>query len=126
MLLVDDNELNREIGELMLTGEGWTVVLAADGAEAVKAVDEAPSGAFDLVLMDVNMPVMNGYEATAAIRAMADPRKAALPIIALTAGSAEESAGEAAAAGMSGFASKPIDPEAIRRELAGLRSASES
>ncbi len=126
VLLVDDNELNREIGELMLTGEGWTVVLAADGAEAVKAVDEAPSGAFDLVLMDVNMPVMNGCEATAAIRAMADPRKAALPIIALTAGSAEESAGEAAAAGMSGFASKPIDPEAIRRELARIRSASET
>ncbi len=126
VLLVDDNELNREIGELMLTGEGWTVVLAADGAEAVKAVDEAPSGAFDLVLMDVNMPVMNGCEATAAIRAMADPKKAALPIIALTAGSMEESSGEAAAAGMSGFASKPIDPEVIRRELARIRSASGS
>ena len=122
VLLVDDNELNREIGELMLTGEGWTVELAADGAEAVEKVSSAPSGTFDLILMDVNMPVMNGYEATAAIRALPDGAAASLPIIALTAGSFEESSEEALAAGMSGFATKPIDPDAIRRELARIRA----
>ncbi len=121
VLLVDDNELNREIGELMLTGEGWTVELAADGAEAVEKAAAAPGGNFDLILMDVNMPVMNGYEATAAIRALPDRARASVPIIALTAGASPESAREALAAGMSGFVSKPIDPTAIRRELARLR-----
>ena len=122
VLLVDDNELNREIGELMLTGEGWTVELAADGAEAVKKVTAAPDGTFDAILMDVNMPVMNGYEATAAIRALPGRRAADLPIIALTANTSQEGSGEALAAGMSGFASKPIDPAAIRRELNRLRA----
>ena len=81
----------------------------------------APGGNFDLILMDVNMPVMNGYEATAAIRALPDRARASVPIIALTAGTSQESAREALAAGMSGFVSKPIDPTAIRRELARLR-----
>jgi CheY-like chemotaxis protein len=123
VLLVDDNELNREIGELMLTGEGWTVELAADGAQAVEKVSAAPAGTFDLILMDVNMPVMNGYAATAAIRALPEKAKAALPVIALTAGAAYEREEEAHAAGMDGFVTKPIDPAAIRRELARIRSA---
>ncbi len=123
VLLVDDNELNREIGELMLTGEGWTVELAADGAQAVEKVAAAPAGTFDLILMDVNMPVMNGYAATAAIRALPEKAKAALPVIALTAGAAYEREEEAHAAGMDGFVTKPIDPAAIRRELARIRSA---
>ena len=72
--------------------------------------------------MDVNMPVMNGYEATAAIRALPGRRAADLPIIALTANTSQEGSGEALAAGMSGFASKPIDPAAIRRELNRLRA----
>lgn len=121
VLLADDNELNREIGELMLTGEGWTVELAADGAEAVEKVSSAPAGAFDLILMDVNMPVMNGYEASAAIRALPDREKAALPIIALTAETSEEASEEAEKAGMNGFAAKPIDPAAILRELRRIR-----
>ena len=123
VLLVDDNALNREIGELMLTGDGWTVELAADGAEAVEKVSTAPAGTFDLILMDVNMPVMNGYAATAAIRALPEEAKAALPVIALTASTSQEGAEEARAAGMDGFASKPIDPAAIRRELARIRAA---
>ena len=122
VLLVDDNEINREIGELMLTGEGWTVDLAADGAEAVAAVSAAAPGTFDLVLMDVNMPVMNGYEATAAIRALPDPALAGIPIVALTANAFREEAKEALQAGMNGFVSKPIDPAAIRRELERIRS----
>jgi signal transduction histidine kinase/ActR/RegA family two-component response regulator len=122
VLLVDDNEINREIGELMLTGEGWTVDLAADGGEAVAAVSAAAPGTFDLVLMDVNMPVMNGYEATAAIRALPDPALAGIPIVALTANAFREEAKEALQAGMNGFVSKPIDPAAIRRELERIRS----
>ncbi len=124
VLLVDDNELNREIGELMLTGEGWTVALAADGAEAVQAVSSAAPGTFDLILMDVNMPVMNGYEATAAIRALPDPALAGIPVVALTANAFREEAQEAVQAGMNGFVSKPIDPAAIRRELKRIRSES--
>ena len=121
VLLVDDNELNREIGELMLTGEGWTVDLAADGAEAVERVKTAPSGTFDAILMDVNMPVMDGYEATRTIRALPDGQKASLPVIALTASTSQEGSEKARAAGMNGFASKPIDPAVIRRELARIR-----
>ena len=121
VLLVDDNELNREIGELMLTGEGWTVDLAADGAEAVERVKTSPSGTFDAILMDVNMPVMDGYEATRTIRALPDGQKASLPVIALTASTSQEGSEKARAAGMNGFASKPIDPAFIRRELARIR-----
>ena len=114
ILLVDDNEINREIAELMLQSEGWTVDQAADGAQAVKAVEDAPAGTYDLILMDVQMPVMNGYEATAAIRAMPEPEKAAIPIIAATANAYQEDADAALSAGMDGYVSKPIDPAAIR------------
>ncbi len=118
ILLVDDNEINREIAELMLTAEGWTVIQAADGAEAVRKVAEADAGTFDIVLMDVQMPVMNGYEATAAIRALPDAEKAAIPVIAVTANAYQEDANGALAAGMNGYLSKPIDPAAIRSEIA--------
>ena len=122
VLLVDDNELNREIGELMLTGEGWTVDLAGDGAEAVEKIKTMPGGTYDAILMDVNMPKMNGYEATRTIRALPDGQKASLPIIALTASTSQEGSEKARAAGMNGFASKPIDPAVIRRELARIRA----
>ena len=107
ILLVDDNEINREIGEMMLSAEGFTVGLACDGAEAV---EKAAGGGWDLILMDVQMPVMGGYEATAKIRALPDPALAAVPIIALTANADPESAAEAVAAGMDGHAAKPLDP----------------
>ena len=113
VLLVDDNEINREIGELMLTGEGFAVDLACDGAEAVDKVSASAPGTYDAVLMDVQMPVMNGYEATAAIRALPDPALAGIPIIALTANAYQEDANAALAAGMDGYAAKPIDPVKI-------------
>ena len=125
---MDDNEINREIAELMLTAEGWTVEQAADGAEALERVRAAKAGTFDLILMDVQMPVMNGYEATAAIRALPDAAKAAIPIIAVTANAYQEDANEALAAGMDGYVTKPIDPAVIRgmaaRVLAEKQSAS--
>ena len=123
VLLADDNEINREIGELMLSEEGWTVDLAADGAEAVEKLTAAGPGAYDFILMDVQMPVMNGYEATAAIRALPDPALAAIPIIALTANAFQEDANAALAAGMNGHAVKPLDPAAIRRLISGILSA---
>ncbi|MBE6998444.1 MAG: response regulator [Ruminococcaceae bacterium] len=113
VLLVDDNAINREIGELMLTAEGWSVEQAADGGEAVEKVKNAPAGTYDLILMDVQMPVMNGYEATAAIRALPDAR-ARTPILAVTANTDPEDAAAAIAAGMDGHTAKPIDPGAIR------------
>ena len=117
ILLVDDNAINREIAELMLLAEGWTVEMAEDGAQAVEMVTEAEPGRFDLILMDVQMPVMNGYEATAHIRALPDPEKAAIPIIAVTANAYQEDANEALDAGMDGYVSKPIDPDAIRKVI---------
>ncbi|MBR4692135.1 MAG: response regulator [Oscillospiraceae bacterium] len=107
VLLVDDNEINREIGEAMLSAEGFTVGLACDGAEAV---EKAAGGGWDLILMDVQMPVMGGYEATAKIRALPDPASASVPVVALTANADPESAAEALAAGMDGHAAKPLDP----------------
>lgn len=115
VLLVDDNEINREIAELMITAEGWTVEQAEDGAQALEKVASSEPGHFDLVLMDVQMPVMNGYEATKRIRALPDPALAGIPIIAVTANAYQEDSNEALAAGMDGYVTKPIDPEAIRK-----------
>ena len=114
ILLVDDNEINRELGELMLSSEGHTVGLACDGAEAVEMLRTGGAGAWDLVLMDVHMTGMDGYEATAKIRAFSDPALAAIPIIALTADAEPESAAKALAAGMDAHAAKPIDLQELR------------
>ena len=126
ILLVDDNAINREIAELMLTAEGWTVEQAENGAQAVELVTEAEPGHFDVVLMDVQMPIMNGYEATAAIRALPDPEKARIPIIAVTANAYQEDANEAVAAGMDGYVSKPIDPAAIRKAISKILGGGDS
>ena len=114
ILLVDDNEINREIAELLLTSEGWTVEQAENGAQAVEKFTAASPGTYDLILMDVQMPVMNGYEATAKIRALPDKKAASIPIIAVTANAYQEDANEALEAGMDGYVSKPIDPDTIR------------
>ena len=117
ILLVDDNPINREIAELMLTAEGWTVEQAENGAQAVELVSASDPGHFDLVLMDVQMPVMNGYEATARIRALPEPQLASVPIIAVTANAYQEDSNEAFAAGMDGYVTKPIDPDSIRKAI---------
>ncbi|MBR4767792.1 MAG: response regulator, partial [Lachnospiraceae bacterium] len=113
LLVVDDNEVNRELAALILTSDGNEVTLAEDGAEAVKTISESPSSRFDAVLMDVNMPVMNGYEATKAIRGLEDPMKSRIPIVAMTANAFAEDEKAALDAGMNGFTAKPIDPKAI-------------
>ena len=120
VLLVDDNEINREIGELQLTGVGFTVDLAENGAEAVEKVAASTPGAYDAVLMDVQMPVMNGYEATAAIRALEDPALRSIPIIALTANAYQEDMNTALEVGMDDYTTKPLEPEKI---IAAIRKA---
>ena len=109
VLLVDDNEMNREIAEEILTEYGVIVETADDGDVAVEMVKDSAPGQYDLILMDVQMPRMNGYEATKAIRALEDREKASLPIIAMTANAFEEDRRNALAAGMDEHLAKPID-----------------
>ena len=108
ILLVEDNELNREIAVEILNEYGFLVDTAKNGAEAVEKVKNSESGNYDLVLMDVQMPVMNGYEATKQIRALDDPALAGITILAMTANAFDEDRKKALKCGMDGFLSKPI------------------
>ena len=108
ILLVEDNELNSEIAVEILNGYGFVVDTAENGAEAVEKIKNSASGNYDLVLMDVQMPVMNGYEATKEIRALADPALAGITILAMTANAFDEDRKKALECGMDGFLSKPI------------------
>ena len=109
VLLVDDIELNREIAASMLSMNGIEVEMAVNGKDAVDKVREAEPGRFDIVLMDIQMPVMNGYEAARAIRALDDPAKASVLIVAMTANDFDEDRKRALKAGMNGHLAKPID-----------------
>ncbi len=113
VLLVEDIELNREIAFEILKQTGIAVEFAVDGAECVEKVRRAEAGHYDLILMDIQMPNMNGIEATAAIRAMEDRRKAATPIIAMTASVYAEDRTAAFSAGMNDFTEKPIVVEQL-------------
>ena len=113
ILLVEDNELNREIAMTILHEYGFLVDIAENGAVAVEKVRTADPGRYDLVLMDVQMPVMDGYTATRRIRALKDPARAAVPIVAMTANVFEEERKQAFDCGMNGFLSKPIVVEEL-------------
>ena len=117
ILLVEDNELNREIAEELLKQYGFLVDIAENGAEAVEKVKNSAPGTYDLVLMDIQMPVMNGYEATEQIRALEDPALAKIRILAMTANAFDEDRKKALKCGMDGFMSKPIVMEELIREL---------
>ena len=108
ILLVEDNELNREIAQEILREYGFRVDTAENGAVAVEKVSTAAPGSYDLVLMDVQMPIMDGYTATRKIRALDDPARAKLPILAMTANAFDEDRCNALESGMNGFLSKPI------------------
>ena len=108
ILLVEDNELNREIAQEILREYGFRVDTAENGAVAVEKVSTAAPGSYDLVLMDVQMPIMDGYTATRQIRALDDPARATLPILAMTANAFDEDRRNALESGMNGFLSKPI------------------
>ena len=117
ILLVEDNELNREIAEELLKQYGFLVDIAENGAEAVEKVKNSAPGTYDLVLMDIQMPVMNGYEATEQIRALEDPALAKIRILAMTANAFDEDRKQALKCGMDGFLSKPIVMEELIRTL---------
>ena len=123
ILLVEDNELNREIAQTILEEAGFFVETANDGAEAVERMEEAESGDFDLILMDVQMPRLNGYEATRRIRSMIDPHKAKIPIVAMTANAFEEDKRQALEAGMNAHIAKPIEISKLMETLSGMFKA---
>lgn len=109
ILLAEDHPINAEIATEILTLKGMRVELAGDGAEAVKCFEQSASGYFDLILMDMRMPNMDGLEATKAIRASGHPDAAKIPVIALTANSFQEDKDMAKEAGMNDFLSKPLE-----------------
>ncbi len=117
LLLVDDNDLNREIAITLLEDEGFTVEYAVDGQEAVDLLKASGADHFQLVLMDVQMPVMNGYEATRAVRALEDERLAHIPILAMTADAFEEDRQKALRCGMDGHLTKPIEIDKLFEAL---------
>ena len=117
ILLAEDNELNAEIAMEILEEMGLRIERAADGVEAVDMLSKAPAGHFDLVLMDIQMPNLDGYGAAKRIRALDDADKAGIPIIAMTANAFEEDKQNALAAGMDGHLAKPIDLDELTRAL---------
>lgn len=117
IMLVEDNELNTEVAKALLASEGAQVVCVGNGKEAVDLFCSKPAGTFDVILMDIMMPVMNGYEAARAIR-RSDKRDATtVPIIAMTANAFMEDAKAAKEAGMNAHVSKPIDLEVLNRAI---------
>ena len=117
LLLVEDNELNREIAQVILEEAGFMIECAPDGTDAVAMIEAASEGYYDAVLMDVQMPVMNGYEATKAIRAMERKDVKNLPIIAMTANAMEEDKETALKSGMNAHIAKPLDIELLMSTL---------
>ena len=113
ILLAEDNELNQEIAEAILEEAGFTLEIAGDGQTAVDMLKESEPGYYQLVLMDVQMPVMDGYEATKTIRKLEDQKLAAIPIIAMTANAFEEDRQEALKSGMNGHIAKPINVDTL-------------
>ena len=109
ILLTEDNDLNAEIATELLQEEGCTVDRAKDGVECVDMLEKAANGTYQLILMDVQMPVMNGYDATKKIRRMDDPQKANIPNVAMTANAFSEDKQVALDAGMNDHIAKPIN-----------------
>ena len=121
ILLTEDNELNREIAVELLKEEGFILDTAEDGTIAVEKMRTAKPGQYDLILMDIQMPIMDGYEATRQIRKLKNPETANIPIVAITANAFEEDRQKALEAGMNEHVSKPIDLarllEAVKKVL---------
>ncbi len=117
ILLVEDNELNREIAMAILEETGMTIDCADDGDVAVATIEAAPADKYDLILMDIQMPKMDGYTATREIRTLSDNKKANIPIVAMTANAFEEDKQRAYKAGMNGHIIKPVSLEAIAKVL---------
>ena len=117
ILLVEDNELNQEIAVEILQEVGFVVDVADVGTVAVEKMKSAKPGQYDLILMDIQMPVMDGYEATRQIRALDDPDIADIPIIAMTANAFAEDVKDALNAGMNVHIAKPIDMGLLKKTV---------
>jgi CheY-like chemotaxis protein len=117
ILLAEDNDLNAEITMEVLKDIDFVVERAEDGQRCVEMIDAAPAGYYDLILMDIQMPRMNGYEATRIIRQMKDKEKANITILAMTANAFEEDKREAIESGMNAHLSKPIEVEKLIKTL---------
>ena len=120
VLLVEDNELNREIATVILQEIGLSVDLAEDGTDAVDIMSSAEGRKYDMIFMDIQMPKMDGYTATREIRTLKDPKCANIPIIAMTANAFEEDRKKAIKAGMNGHIAKPINADMILENLRAL------
>lgn len=120
LLVVEDNELNLEIASTLLKEAGFAVDTAENGKIAVEKVEAASADRYDLILMDIQMPEMDGYEATRRIRALPDTKKAALPIVAMTANAFEDDRKNALRAGMNGHIAKPLDIPKLFQVLSEL------
>ena len=120
LLVVEDNKLNLEIASTILQEAGFEVDTAENGQIALEKVENAPADRYDLILMDIQMPVMDGYEATRRIRALSDKEKASVPIVAMTANAFEDDRKNALNAGMNGHIAKPLDLPKLFRVLSEL------
>ena len=120
ILLAEDNDLNAEIAEAILESAGLKIERVEDGIQCVNRIMEMPTGTYDMILMDIQMPKMNGYKATQAIRNLPDKDKACIPIIAMTANAFEEDKRDAFAAGMNGHIAKPIQVDKLLSILAEI------
>lgn len=120
LLLAEDNPLNREIAEVILSDMGFSVECAEDGSHAVEMVKKSTPGYYDLIFMDIQMPDMDGYQATREIRHLPDARLASIPIIAMTANAFDEDKKRAFEAGMNGHVAKPIEIDKLTAALEGI------
>ena len=120
ILLAEDNDLNAEIALFILRNMGLEVERVEDGAQCVSTLEQQPAGTYDLIFMDVQMPKMDGYTATLNIRSLDDKKKAAIPIVAMTANAFAEDIKQTLAAGMNGHIAKPIDVKKLEQVLVKL------
>jgi CheY-like chemotaxis protein len=120
ILLAEDNDLNAEIAIELLTEAGFEMYRAEDGQVCIDMLKQASDFFYDVILMDVQMPNLNGYEATKVIRELPDPAKANIPIIAMTANAFEEDKRDALNAGMDGHLAKPVDEQELCKTLMGI------
>ena len=120
VLLAEDNDLNAEIAIAMLMTEGLVVDRVEDGIQCVHRIEQSPAGTYDLILMDIQMPNMDGYRATEMIRGLSDKNKANIPIIAMTANAFEEDRKKALAKGMNGHIAKPVDAEKVEKTICSV------
>ena len=120
ILLAEDNDLNAEIAQFILEDMGLMVDRVEDGVQCVSRIEQKPAGTYDLILMDIQMPNMDGYRATEMIRGLSDKDKATIPVIAMTANAFEEDRKKALAKGMNGHIAKPVDAEKVEKTICSV------